>query len=467
MVLALIVLVPSVRAQAPVDPRVVDPYRRQAIAATVTRDAAGIWVIDVNGERAVYPNDTVLTVSLQYIQGDTSAQHPYGDPSETRRDGTTSRIASTDVVVRDGRYRAGFRFDKALPPGEYAVAGWFMQYRQRRSVWRTYVADYLPEPERPNPSDPCRNHFSTTKVVVTHPAYWFADARYLQMRDRPLWWRQKHDHQAQILAQYRDWFALIVGARQSLESAYRQVLPVSVQDRAHTELEPAWLSGLEPRAQTAVRAWGELQRGLERCQQDLEHTPQFPRTPRSYWRWRVYGEGHPSDENLEIPEPDAGSPHRPWSENYVMPRLDVVRAQMRRHESNVAVRIASRDFTDLVVFRDRVAATVDLANRQLDEAVRALLVERQLDELRSAAPERRLALARLLETSYGDYVAKEHQLIQAMSRLAREIEPLGRAHRISRRFPVATWPMPSALGDRPGPSQLWTREELWELWIPR
>lgn len=448
-------------AQTPAPKKEMEAFDRQLLKAKPEIDPTGKVVIDVEAERAVYPNGAMLVLTLQYIQGETNEQQPYGNPEETKKDGTTKRISSTQVLVRDWRYQARFTFDKYLPPGEYAISGFFQMSQQSRKVLKEYVNEYVPAHERKNPCEFCRYHYGMTKVAVTDPNYKFSNNKWLEVKDKPLWWRQKQDYRERVMLSYKDWYAQIIGARESLGSVFYQVLRFGPQEMMGVDKEVALLPGPSQNEQNAILSWGAIQRGLEGCQQYLSQNRGLPSDPNLYWRLRAYGDGHPPEENLSNPVPDAGTADRPWSDNYVMPRIALILDEMQQHHREVAVLMSPQTFMDLRNLCDRVKAMLIHSNGQVDAAIETILVKKLLEELKSAPEDRKNDLSQNLVRSYYDnFLAKEIEKINALKEMARDMARLETQLAIAIKFPIVTWPLPASIMEKPQNSDDFNREQI-------
>ncbi len=463
--MASVVLLASVPvwAQEPKDDvqpqKEMDAFDRQVVVARIEYVGVNRTVIDIEGTRAVYPNGTLLNLTLQYIQGETSEAQPYGDPEAAKKDGSTKRLAATDAIVRDWRYSARFTFDRYLPPGEYAISAFFRLDVQTRALRHEYVSEYVPVAERKNPCQFCRYHYGMTKVAVTDPTYVFGDPALQSQAGKPMWWRQKQDYQRRMLGTYADWYAQIVGASEALASAELRVLGFGPTEMLAIDRLTSALPEEVREEQTAIQGWHAIAAGLARCRAELAGHPDLPGDPQRYWRLRVFGEGRMAGENLSNPVPAADSTDRPWAFDYARPRLALVAAEMARHHREVACDVAPHVVVDLRTLRERVDATVDIANRRIDGVIETIEGQ-HLEALASAPPELKARLSQKLVAAYREVVmAAERAKFLTRRVIEADMRRLEAALGIAVAMPVVTWPVPGAITQPPQNSQ----EELEKL----
>lgn len=447
----LTVVVAPALAQDKTPKKEMDAFERQKIVAKAEVDpVTGKLTIDVEAQLACYPNGTSILVTVHYIQGLTNEEQAFGDPEKNKVDGTSRRIATTSVIVRDWRYQARFVFDKYCPPGEYVITGFYRMNAQSRRARRTFIKEYVPAHERTNPCRFCRFHYGLAKVAVADPKFRLRP-EYAKMEDKPLWLRQKLDYADRMLSTYKDWYAQILGARETMVRASHRIIRFGPHELQMVHEEVGKVSPSAQEEMHAILSWKAVQVGLQQCAEYLKTQRQLPQDPYRYWRLLAYGDGHPPEEDLRDPSPARNSPNRPWTNNYIIPRLNYVQAEMTQHGNEVAVLILPNSFFEIRNLCGRVKSLVGSTDKQIDIAVDTILNEKRFEAFENATDEgQRQAISKQLNNAFYDVFHKMHvEKGRAMNEMEKELERMAQMLSLEMKFPVATWPMPTSVGEAP------------------
>lgn len=451
-IVAIVGCLPRGAAAQEPEKKTLDAFDRQKLTASYTiSKQTGKVTMQIKANTAVYPAGTKILVICRYLQGESSKEFPYGNPDNNKRDGTRKRIADSTVYVKEWAYNARLKFERYLPPGEYIINGVFILASQKRKVRRQFVAEYVPEHERKNPCEFCRQHFGAIKVMLVDPSFQLR-SEYAAMEGE-LWKKQKADYKDRIESLYKDWYTQLVGARETMRqlsydlTGYGEIELQAIHNEVQKlpedqQKEMLVFLGLRTVTDSLKRreAWlGEP----EQVRQGL------PKDPYQYWRRMIFGDGV-ANEDLTDPLPvrseDNPNPARPWSYNYVKPRLAIVREEMRRYRSQVEVLINPALFMELNQLTLHLERLVAIADKQMDSAAEMGLRESVIDRLNEAD-----------ESSRGEIMneAKEkwETTFQAMFRerakiqlqIATVMQACDKGLEIDIVFPLATWPVPDSL----------------------
>lgn len=431
----------------------IDAFERQKITATYSNLGEGKGsVIRIKATQAIYPAGTEIVVMVRYLQGLSSEEHPYGDPQIVAQDGTQRRIASASAWVQEMQYDVDFKFKKPLPPGEYIITGVFHLSQQKRKTRSEYINQYVPAHERHNPCQFCQQHWGITKVQVADPAFELRPE--FANQPGPLWMQQKLDYRDRVLSLYTDWYLQLISARETLRDTFHKVTHFGPTEMQAISDEVAKIPDGSFHSQVMAQlAWRVISQGMAESRDWLAHVDQqrkgLPADVHRFWRRVIFGDGV-ADERLDMPTPPSDSPDKPWSFNYVVPRIEIVRKEIVQYRTDAPVLVDPAVFAELVQLAESTMQLVKILDRQVDMANDTINQDRLIEKLESATGDQAGEIAKQLDEAFysGFYhLHRDRQMLE--TQLEPVMNAIERKLKISITFPVGTWPIPDSIQEPP------------------